>query len=89
MIKLYTLWNLNQETMNFLQYLTHISNYKLQEPEHRVVRWFYSSAKSINMSLVTRTIIFFIVYVMVFVSAIMDIATATGNMQIIKFGHSS
>ena len=34
------------------------------------------------MSLLIRTIIFFIVYVMVFISAIMDIATATGRKLI-------
>ena len=56
----------------------------IQEPDHKLLRWFYNSAKAINTSLVARIVIFFLVYIMVFVSAVMDIVTqATGNASFV------
>ena len=54
-------------------------NITTQEPDHRLLRWFYNLARSINMSLSARTIIFVVVYVMVFINVAMDILTATGE----------
>lgn len=55
----------------------HYENDNIAEPNHRLLRFFYHAAKKINTSLVTRTVIYIVVAVLIITSALLDVTTAT------------
>ncbi len=53
----------------------HYESDSIAIPDHKLLRFFYSAAKKINTSLLTRTIIFFIVAGLIVTSSVIDVVS--------------